>query len=94
MKPVVTDIRFHRAGHADLRTGLLGYVSFLLDGCVRLDGLTVRVTRGGRRVLSFPAKKTARGEEHPYVRPIDDATREMIEQQVLDAIGVDPWGLP
>ncbi len=94
MKPVVTDIRFHRADHRDLQTGLIGFVTFVLDGHTRVDGVTVRETRDGRRVLSFPAKKHRDGREHPYVRPVDDAAREAIEQQVLDAVGVDPWRLP
>ena len=86
MKPSVTDIRFTEAGRHDQRDGLLGYVSFLLEGSVRVDGVAVRMTRDGRRTLSFPAKRTARGVEHPFVRPISTASREAIEAQVFAAI--------
>ena len=89
--PRVTEIRFHRAGHRDLRTGLLGFVSFLLDGHVRVDGVTVRETLQGRRVLSFPAKKTPGAADRPYLRPVNNAAREAIEEQILEAIGVAPW---
>ena len=83
--PVVSGVRYTPASQDQVRDGLLGYVSFLLDGRVRLDGITVRRTAAGEVRLSFPAKRTRSGDR-PYIRPIDDATREAIERQVFAAL--------
>ena len=57
------------------------------SGCIRIDGAAIRRTRGGRLVLSFPAKRGRNGREWPFVRPIDDETRRSIEAQVFAALG-------
>ncbi len=89
--PLLADIRFQRASKQDLRTGLVGYLSFRY-GDVRLDGVTLRRTRAGELTLSFPAKRTREGREWPYVRPIDDETRSAIEAQVFAALGLASEG--
>ena len=88
----ISGVRFTPASPAEVRTGLFGYTSFLLDGRIRIDGATVRRTRRGDLVLSFPAKPGRRGREWPYIRPVDDETRRSIEAQVLAAIGLAPEG--
>ena len=88
----ISDVRFTRASSTEASAGLIGYTSFLLDDRIRLDGLTVRRTRRGILTLSFPAKPGRDGRDWPYVRPIDDETRQTIEQQVLAAIGLAPEG--
>ena len=84
--PRVSEIRFHRAADQDVGTGLLAYVSFLLDGRIRLDGVTVRRTRDGDLTLVFPERRDSAGRRHPLVRPLDNETRRAIEQQVFAAL--------
>ena len=67
-------------------TGLLGWASFLIDGQLRINGVTVRATRGGRLTLSYPVKDDGYGRRWPYVQPIDDAARVALERQVIEQI--------
>jgi DNA-binding cell septation regulator SpoVG len=92
----VSDVRFCPAGKGRSRAGLIGFASFLLDGCVRVDGVAVRRTAGGVPALSFPARRDRQGRDHPYIRPIDDETRLAIELQVLEQLGqrAQPEGGP
>ena len=84
----VSRITFAEASATDRRSGLLGFVSFILDGTVRVDGVALRRTQAGALRLSFPGKPGRDGREWPYVRPINDETRLAIEAQVFDAIGL------
>jgi len=86
--PRVSAIRFSAAPARDVRSGLLGWVSFIL-GDLHLDGVAVRKTRDGRLVLSFPERRDARGNRHPIVRPLDDAARRQIEAEVFTALQLD-----
>ena len=82
----VTNVHFTAAGPHTSRSGLQGWVSCLLNGRVLLDGITLRRTRGGRLTLSFPHRQDRFGNQHFYYRPLDDAARQMIERQVLQAL--------
>ena len=88
----IADIRFTSSTGSEVERGMLGYVSFLLDGRIYLDGVTVHRTRDGELTLSFPAKLGRRGREWPYVRPIDNETRRAIEAQVFAALGLTSEG--
>ena len=88
MKPDVSDVRYTAASPAKVEQGLLGFTSFLIDGSIRVDSVQVRLTRDGRRVLSFPSRRDHQGHEHAYLAPINDETRLTIETQVFDAIGL------
>jgi|GEM_PF-6664003 len=83
----VSSVRFTRAGPSHRATGLLGWVSCSL-GAVHLDGIAVRRTRDGHRVLSFPR---GRGGRFP-VRPIDDGARLTIEREIFAAIDIYEGG--
>ena len=83
----IDQVTFHGAGQADAEKGLLGWTSFVVNGVLRVDGVTVRRTFDGRYTLSFPARQVGR-RRHFYVRPLDDCTRREIEDQVLAAIGL------
>ena len=78
-----------RGTDAEIRTGLLGFVS-LQYGDLILDGITMRRTAGGRFVLSFPARTDRAGRRHPYIRPADDDARRAIEAKILGEVG--QWG--
>ena len=86
MKPEVSNVRFTPAAQHQVRSGLAGFVSFLLGDCMRIDGVVLRTTADGRTVLSFPARRDGRGRDHPYLRPVDDGTRHAIETQVFASL--------
>jgi hypothetical protein len=84
----ITEVNLTASSPGDRATGLLGYVAATLNGTVRLDGLILRRTASGQLALSFPARRDARGNQHPYVRPVDDASRRDIEHQIFTALGL------
>ena len=87
-RPSIADVRFTPAPPADVAMGLLGWSSFELDS-VRLDGVAVRRTRGGRLTLSFPVRRDSQGGKHHAVRPADDEARRAIEAAVFAALGLE-----
>ena len=78
-----------KASDAEVRTGLLGYISVCIAGFV-IDGITVRRTVGGRLTLSYPARTDRSGRRHAIVRPADDEARRAIEAKILGELG--QWG--
>ncbi len=83
----ITDVHLVRASKADMRAGLLGWVSVVVNGTVSLDGLTLRRSEAGRPFIAYPARTDRRRGRHPYIRPLGDHARREIESQVLDALG-------
>jgi DNA-binding cell septation regulator SpoVG len=84
--PLITDLRYTPAGPHDAATGLLGFVALTLPGGLRVDGLTLRRSREGRRYLAFPSRLDREGREHPYLRPLNNSSRQVIERAVLSAL--------
>ncbi|MFQ5425923.1 MAG: hypothetical protein ACE5EV_02460 [Gaiellales bacterium] len=84
--PVVRIRSWTTGSEADLRTGLLGYLSVEYGDLV-LDGIVLRRTASGRFALSFPARTDRVGRRHSYMRPIDDQARQAIEREVLGQLG-------
>jgi hypothetical protein len=84
----VSGMRFEPAGTTDVATGLIGWCSFLLNDRVRVDGVALRRTMDKKLTLSWPSRIDGNGRRHPYLRPIDDASRRDLEQQVLSAPGL------
>jgi hypothetical protein len=84
----ISRVRFAVAPREQAALGLIGFVSFLVNGQIRIYGVAVRRTLDGRHVLSFPERKDDLGHSHPLVRPIDDATRREIEREVFEALGL------
>lgn len=76
----VSELRFTRASEELRRSGLLGWTRFDL-GPVAIDGVAVRKTVDGRHVLAFPERRG-----HAIVRPITDAARREIEEQILGSL--------
>jgi hypothetical protein len=77
------------ANEAEVRTGLLGYLSVQYGDLV-LDGLVLRRTADNRYAISFPARTDRAGKRHSYIRPIDNAAREAIERELLWQLGEHP----
>ncbi len=71
-----------RASDADVRGGLLGYLS-LYYGNLVVDGVTLRRKSDGALGLSWPKRISRSGERHSVVRPADDSTRRGIDREVL-----------
>ena len=85
---VISNVSFSHAAEWRRSTGLLGWVTFILDGCLAVDGVAVRRTTFGLLTLSFPARTDAGGRRHPIVRPLDEETRRDIESQVFSSLGI------
>lgn len=75
-----------KASEAEIRTGLLGYVSVFYGDLV-LDGIVLRKASDGRLVLSFPARTDRAGRRHSYIRPANDEVRKAIEAELLWQLG-------
>jgi hypothetical protein len=85
---IVSNVKFVEAGVSEKTTGLLGYLSFELDGLIGVDGVTLRRTLDGRRVLSFPVRRDGRGVNHALLRPLSHRATRIIESQVFRALGM------
>ena len=83
---VVSNVNFVKGSEAEQGTGLLGYVSFDLNGMMRVDGVTLRHTREGRLSLSYPERRDGRGHGHSLIRPLSHRAQADIQRQVLSAL--------
>jgi DNA-binding cell septation regulator SpoVG len=79
---MIANLRATPASDADAARGLLGYLRFDY-GSVVVDGVTLRRHSDGRLGLSWPERTDRAGRRHPLVRPVDDAARRQIEDEVL-----------
>jgi hypothetical protein len=70
----------------DLRAGLVGFISLFVGNLI-VDGVTLRITRDRRFVLSWPARTDRAGRRHSTVRPVDDEVRRRIEREILGQLG-------
>ena len=87
---VVTDVRLTTCDPKSRRRGLLGYLTFMLNGALRFDGVALRRTAAGQLSLTFPARRDRQGNDHPYVRPVDQGVRSEIERQVFAILDPRP----
>lgn len=87
--PVIRLRTWVRASDAEVRTGLLGFISVEFGNLI-LDGIVLRRTADGRFTLSFPARTDRAGRRHAYVRPTDDAARQAIEREILGQLRQHP----
>lgn len=78
----ITDLRFMPAQPGRDRPGLIGWASATVDGW-RIDGLTVRRTREGRTIVTFPSRRDAAGRLHPIVEPTCAEDRKNIKAYIL-----------
>ena len=90
----ISGLRLSPATAEDSARGLLGFVSFLLNDRVRVDGVAVRRKLDGGLTLAWPARTDTEGRRHPLVRPIDDAARRDLEAQVLAALRMQGSSAP
>lgn len=86
--PAITRVRYTAASADEAETGLLGFISCVLNGALRLDGITLRRTANGRHALSFPGHRDGGGYQHFYIEPLNDRVRCEIEHQIFRALGL------
>lgn len=79
-------VKFTPAPIDQTRTGLVGYVSAVVNDTLRIDGVCVRRTMAGSLCLSWPERRDGSGRRHALIQPISDAARLRVEEQVLAAI--------
>jgi hypothetical protein len=87
----IDNLRFTPASRDLRRSGLMGWAMCRLDGRWQLDCLAVRRTEKGGYRLSFPSRTDGNGVEHAYFRPLDNATRDAIEAQVIAYVRNGGW---
>lgn len=85
----ITSVGFTSASPTDVRTGLLGWVTCVIDDALLIDGITLRRTADGRITLSYPARRDGSGRQHFFVRPLDDDARRYLERQIFAKLGVE-----
>lgn len=90
----LSEFKFTAANHMEMKTGLLGWIAFTVNGKLRVDGVTLRKTAGGRLALSFPMKVAGDGRRRPILWPISDIARQDIEGQVFEALHLDARRIP
>jgi len=79
---MIRAIRFIPASDAEAERGLLAYVK-LEYGPLVLDGVTLRRHADGRLGLTWPERIDRAGRRHPLIRPVSDAARRELEDEVL-----------
>ena len=89
----ITNVQFAAARPAEVKRGLLGWVSFRLNGTLQIDGVSLRRTADGRLALSFPGRRDGMGRQRFYLRPLGDVARRKIEYQLFQALGFEE-GMP
>ncbi len=82
----VTETRYVVARDHERAKGLLAWISVVISDALVLDGLTLRRTRDGELRVSYPERTDGAGRRHPIVRPINEAARTAIEEQILQAL--------
>jgi hypothetical protein len=84
----IQNVVFTAAKPEDVQTGHLGWISFVLAGSLKIDGITLRRSLSGRLTLSFPARTDRCGRRYFILRPLGDEARREIERQVFAAIRI------
>lgn len=88
----ISQLTFVAAAESDRSNGLLGYLSFVLGGTLRIDGVTVRRSAVGHIALSFPERTDRHGRRHAIVHPIDRDAQLRIERTILEMLAHDLGG--
>ena len=60
-RPRVSSVGFTRSTEAEFKSGLIAWLTCVIDDAVMLDGLTLRRTLDGRLTISYPARRDRSG---------------------------------
>ncbi len=84
----VTEVRISPAKGGKVRA----FASVVFDDCFIVNDLRVIEGREGQVFVTMPARKTRNGQMRDIAHPLDSATRELIEQKVLEEYARDLRG--
>lgn len=76
----VTEVRISPAKGGKVRA----FASVVFDDCFIVNDLRVIEGREGQVFVTMPGRKTRNGQMRDIAHPLNSATREMIEQRVLE----------
>lgn len=79
-----TCVRFRTADERSRDRGLLGWAE-VACGALIVGGLTLRMTRRGRLVVTWPTRRAKDGRQYPLAEPVNAAARDLIEAAVVAA---------
>jgi len=83
----ISRVRFRSASAHERRQGVIGHLTFLLGGALRVRGVAVLRTPSGL-TLEWPVRVDSAGRTHRLVRPVDDAARRALEARLLGELGL------
>ena len=78
---LISDVRFHRASTGCRAHGLLGWVNFIRDGRLHVDGVRVCRSLEGRIALSYPNNGDAAHAHH--LGPLTASEHQAVEDEVI-----------
>jgi len=84
----IDHVQFTPAKSNEVKSGLRGWISCILNGRIQLDGISLRKTRSGKLTISFPHRHDKMGNQHFYIRPLDSTARKVIQRQVFQELGL------
>lgn len=72
-------------------TGIRCFAHVRVGDAIEIDGLACRRTRGGKGVVTWPARRDASQRQHPVVTLLQPSVKEAVERAVLDAAERGGW---
>ncbi len=84
---IVSDVRIRRCARQP--DGLLGWASCLINGGLFLSSMQIRRSREGRLYVRFPMQLSRKGVRRHYFCPVNNGTRETIEEAILGKLSVE-----
>ncbi|MFO7697897.1 MAG: septation protein SpoVG family protein [Anaerolineae bacterium] len=80
----ITDIKVRLVEHGT--DGLLAWASCVVAGSIKLDNIAIRRGRDGGLFLTYPAKRTDRGDRYHYFNPIHSEAARAVEHAIMARI--------
>ena len=86
--PLVSEVSYTPARPDLQQCGLLGFIQCVVGGLLRVN-CSLRRSRDGRLVLSFPVKHDKHGRQLSLVAPVSAEVRMALEQAVIEAVAIE-----
>ena len=90
----ISEIKINLASNEQY-PGLKGFVSFILNGMFRIDGISIRKTEKGKLFLMYPCRTSANNSRFFYVNPICKEAKEAVDTAIfarLSELNREPMG--
>ena len=78
----ITEVKFVAAPPGDVARGLLGWLSFVVNGVLQVEGCTLRRTLDHRLTISYPAHLDAGCRQRFHVRPAGHVGTHVLEARI------------